>query len=126
MSATVQLIGGYKDGLKCRTSGEKVTFDEDSFLNSRPPHMTPFLRDMLRLQIFKQFVEERLTLLNSGQSLSDEFETEILRYNEKSPQSAKFKTQAAQFKRESGALMKSVKTKAIPAGMCHLLTNSCF
>ena len=91
LSATVQLIGGYKDGLKCRTAGEKITFDEESFLNSRPPQMTPFLKQMLQLQIFEQFKNERLLLLNSGQSLSDEFETEVLRYNEKSPQSAKIR-----------------------------------
>ena len=114
LTATVQLIGGYKDGLKCRNAGEKISFDEECFLNSRPPQMTPFLRQMLQLQIFEQFVKERLSLLNSGKSLSDEFETEILRYNEKSPQSAKLKTQAAQLKRDGGAFVKAVQKKANP------------
>ena len=113
MAATVQIIGGYKDGLKCRTPGEKIAFDEESFLNSRPPQMTPFLRQMLQLQLFEQFVKERLTLLNSGQSLSDEFETEVLRYNERSPQSAKLRNQAAQLKRDGGAIIKAVSKKAM-------------
>ena len=77
--------------------------------------MTPFLRQMLQLQLFEQFVKERLTLLNSGQSLSDEFETEVLRYNERSPQSAKLRNQAAQLKRDGGAIIKAVSKKANPA-----------
>ena len=40
---------------------------------------------MLELQLFRQFVEERLALRNAGKSLSDEFETEVLRYAERSP-----------------------------------------
>ena len=39
----VHLIGGYKDALKLR-QGEKITFHEEAFLASRPPHMTPFLQ----------------------------------------------------------------------------------
>ena len=99
LSALVHLIGGYRDALKLR-QGEKITFDENSFINSRPGHMAPFLRQMLELQLFRQFVEERLTLLNSGKSVSDEFEREVLRYAERSPHSAKLRSQAAQLKRE--------------------------
>ena len=99
LSALVHIIGGYRDALKLR-QGEKITFDENSFVNSRPSHMTPFLRQMLELQLFRQFVEERLNLLNSGKSVSDEFEREVLRYAERSPHSAKLRSQAAQLKRE--------------------------
>ena len=116
LSAIVHLIGGYRDALRLRQGpGEKITFNEDAFLNSRPPHMTSFLRQMLELQLCRQFIEERLTLLNSGNSVSDEFETEVLRYAERSPHSVKFKSQMSELKREGGALVKAVKTKANPA-----------
>ena len=92
----VHLIGGYKDALKLR-QGEKITFSDDAFLASRPPQMTQFLQQMLELQLFRQFVEERLALRNAGKSLSDEFETEVLRYAERSPHSAKFKSQVNYF-----------------------------
>jgi hypothetical protein len=73
--------------------------------------MTPFLKQMLELQLFRQFVDERLVMLNSGKSLTDEFETEVLRYSERSPQSAKIKTQAAQLRRDGGAFVKAVQRK---------------
>ena len=51
----------------------------------------------------------------SGKSVSDEFETEVLRYTERSPHSVKFKSQVADLKREGGALVKAVQRKANPA-----------
>ncbi len=53
-------------------------------------------------------------MLNEGKSLSDEFETEVLRFAERSSvayQGTRLKTQAAQFKRESGAFVKAVQRK---------------
>ena len=114
LSALVHLIGGYRDALKLR-QGEKITFDENSFINSRPGHMAPFLRQMLELQLFRQFVEERLTLLNSGKSVSDEFEREVLRYAERSPHSAKLRSQAAQLKREGKKIAFSFLFAEIPS-----------
>ncbi len=76
--------------------------------------MRPFLQQMLELQIFRPFVEERLAMLNSGKSLSDEFETEVLRFAERSTvayQGTKLRTQAAQLKREGGAFVKAVQRK---------------
>lgn len=78
----VQLIGGYRDAVKY-AQGEKITWDRDTFIDSRPSHLRPFLRTVLELQIFQQFIEERLEMLNTGLGFSDEFELETLRHMEK-------------------------------------------
>ncbi|XP_037904169.1 DENN domain-containing protein 1A-like isoform X10 [Hermetia illucens] len=78
----VQLIGGYRDAAKY-SQGQKITWDRDTFIESRPPHLRNFLTRMMELQIFQQFIDERLDILNSGQGISDEFEMETLRYTDK-------------------------------------------
>ncbi|XP_037046699.1 DENN domain-containing protein 1A isoform X8 [Bradysia coprophila] len=78
----VQLIGGYRDAIKF-TQGDKITWDRDTFIDSRAPSLRPFLRNMMELQIFQQFIEERLDMLNTGLGFSDEFELETLRHSEK-------------------------------------------
>ena len=42
--------------------------------------MQPFLEQMLQLQIFRQFCEERLAMLNDRRGISDEFEMEVVRF----------------------------------------------
>lgn len=86
----MQLIGGYRDALKY-SDELKVTWDRDAFIESRPQSLRPFLHNMLDLQIFQQFIEERLDLLGSGMGISDEFELEILRYAEKSGKKKPYK-----------------------------------
>lgn len=49
----VQLIGGYRDAIKF-TQGEKITWDNDTFVESRPPYLRAYLRNMMELQIFRQ------------------------------------------------------------------------
>lgn len=49
----VRLIGGYRDALHLM-QGQKITFDREAFVESRPAHLQPFLRGMLELQIFQQ------------------------------------------------------------------------
>lgn len=66
LRALVQLIGGYRDALRFR-QGEQITFCRDALIQSRPLALRPFLESMLQLQIFQQFIEERLEMLNSGQ-----------------------------------------------------------
>ena len=68
LRALVKIIGGYRDALRFR-QGEQITFCRDAFIHSRPPALRQFLESMLQLQIFQQFVEERLEMLNSGQVL---------------------------------------------------------
>lgn len=66
LGVLVQLIGGYRDAIKF-TQGEKITWDRDTFIDSRPSHLRPFLRNMLELQIFQQviFVNEK-SMMASG------------------------------------------------------------
>lgn len=65
-----------------RFQGEKITFHEESFVISRPVGLQPFLRNVLQLQIFRQFVEERLQMLNDGKGFTDPFEREAARFSE--------------------------------------------
>lgn len=82
LGVLVQLIGGYRDAIKFSQSS-KLTWCRDTFIDSRPSHLRPFLKNMLELQIFQQFIEERLEMLNTGLGVSDEFEWATLRYHEK-------------------------------------------
>jgi hypothetical protein len=72
---------------------------------------------MLQLQIFRQFIEERLDLLNSGRGFSDEFELECVAFTDKS--NKRIKNQYAAItqnvRKESEAFVKAVKSKANPA-----------
>ncbi|KAI9556760.1 hypothetical protein GHT06_016551 [Daphnia sinensis] len=112
LRALVQLIGGYRDALRFR-QGEQITFCQDALVQSRPLALRPFLESMLQLQIFQQFIEERLEMLNSGQGFSDEFELEACLYSDKSSSRLKqqYKEWLTTMKKESGALFK----KANPA-----------
>lgn len=84
----VQLIGGYRDAFKFRPDA-KTTWCRDTFIDSRPSHLRKFLQGMLELQIFQQFIEERLEMVNGGLGLSDEFELETSKYHEKHPRRKK-------------------------------------
>ena len=75
--AMVQIIGGYKDA---QQQSGKITFNKEAFLATRPKHMTAFLKQLWELQLFQQFLEERLAFQNSGRNMSDEFEAEVLRF----------------------------------------------
>ncbi|XP_039953467.1 uncharacterized protein LOC120770239 isoform X1 [Bactrocera tryoni] len=81
LGVLVQLISGYRDAVEFRETGK--TFNRDKFIESRPKHLRPFLAKMMELQIFQQFIDERLQMLNTGLGYSDEFELETARYAEK-------------------------------------------
>ena len=81
LQALVHLIGGYREALKYR-QGEKVSFSDDDFIKSRSSSVQPFLTEMLQLQIFRQFIDERLELLNAGKGFSDQFELECVSFSE--------------------------------------------
>ena len=55
MRALVQLIGGYRDSLKFNL-GERISFDAEAFIQTRPASVQPFLETMLHLQIFQQVI----------------------------------------------------------------------
>ncbi|XP_044258564.1 DENN domain-containing protein 1A-like isoform X3 [Tribolium madens] len=116
LRALVQLIGGYRDGLRIQEA-QKITFDQEKFIETRPVSFQPFLREMLHLQIFQQFIEERLAMLNNGLGFSDEFEMETFRYSVQSGSKLKqqYKDWTSTMKKEGSAFFKSVKEKANPA-----------
>lgn len=115
LQALVHLIGGYREALKYR-QGEKVSFSDEEFIKSRSSSLQPFLAEMLELQIFRQFIDERLELLNSGKGFSDQFELECVAFSEERS-SRKYKPSATinNVKREGAAFAKAVKEKANPA-----------
>ncbi|XP_014673165.1 PREDICTED: DENN domain-containing protein 1A-like [Priapulus caudatus] len=117
LHAMVLLIGGYRDALRFRP-GEVISFDEDLFLQSRPAYLQPFLENMLQLQIFQQFIDERLEMLNSGEGFSDEFEYENNLYGDKVFNS-KLKNQYRDWMvnmKKGGALLRIVKDKVKDKG----------
>lgn len=59
LRALVQLTAGYREALTLQ-QGERITFNENAFVESRPSSMQPFLRKMLELQIFQQVSHLRL------------------------------------------------------------------
>ena len=83
LQAIVHLIGGYKDALRFREGAKRISFDESAFVDSRSTSLRPFLTSILELQIFRQFVEERLQMLNDGKGCTDEFEREIAIFAER-------------------------------------------
>eukprot|EP00090_Calanus_glacialis_P005714 TRINITY_DN14425_c0_g1_i1.p1 TRINITY_DN14425_c0_g1~~TRINITY_DN14425_c0_g1_i1.p1 ORF type:complete len:818 (-),score=285.09 TRINITY_DN14425_c0_g1_i1:169-2622(-) len=114
LQALVHLIGGYRDALRYR-QGEKITFSEDAFIMSRSTSLQPFLEQMLQLQLFRQFIDERLDMLNSGKGFSDEFELECVVFTEKTNKKFKYSAITNNVKREGAALANALKGKANPA-----------
>lgn len=74
LSSLVQLIGGYRDAIKYT---DPLKFDNEQFIESQAPSNRAFVQKIFQLQIFQQFIEERLKLIQSGSEMSDEFEMEL-------------------------------------------------
>ncbi|KAJ8686682.1 hypothetical protein QAD02_022476 [Eretmocerus hayati] len=121
LRALVQLTAGYREALTLHQGQsddhDRITFNQDAFVESRPISMQPFLRKMLELQIFQQFIEERLHMLNSGLGFSDEFEMEACNYSDKSGNKfmQQYRDWSYTMKKEGSAFIRSVKDKANPA-----------
>ncbi|XP_025111855.1 DENN domain-containing protein 1B-like isoform X1 [Pomacea canaliculata] len=91
LRALVKLIGGYRDALKMRPK-EPITFDRDAFVLSRSStSVQAFLENMLQLQIFQQFIKERLEILNSGEGFEDIFERECTLSADRNTQTLRYK-----------------------------------
>ncbi|CAH2034836.1 unnamed protein product, partial [Iphiclides podalirius] len=120
LRALVCLIGGYRDAIRIE-KGQLITFNPEAFVRTRK-NMQPFLRKILQSQIFQQFIDERLDLLNSGRGFSDEFEVECNNYAEKmstgSGQKLKqqYRDWAKTVRKEGGAFFKNVKDKVRQGG----------
>ncbi|XP_049886208.1 DENN domain-containing protein 1A-like isoform X3 [Pectinophora gossypiella] len=119
LRALVCLIGGYRDAIRIE-KGQLITFNPEAFVRTRK-NMQQFLTKILQSQIFQQFIDERLDLLNSGRGFNDEFEVECNFYAEKlgtgSGQRLKqqYRDWAKTVKKEGGAFFKTIKDKANPA-----------
>ncbi|ODN06480.1 DENN domain-containing protein 1A [Orchesella cincta] len=75
LRALAQLMGHYQDAV--RNDGE--SFDSDLFVQfAHPTHREYIESKLLGLQIFQQFMDERLQKIKSGSCESDEFELESL------------------------------------------------
>ena len=75
LSSLVQIIGGYRDAIKY--NDVRLKFDNELFIESQSPSNRGFVQKIVELQIFQQFVEERLKLMQNGGEMSDEFELEV-------------------------------------------------
>lgn len=71
----MQIIGGYRDAIKYTES--KMRFDNDTFIESQPQQYKAFVQKIVQLQVFQQFIEERLRLIQSNSEVTDEFEIEV-------------------------------------------------
>ena len=56
---------------------DKFSFDSDQFVQSRPSKLRPMMNTFLHSQAFTEFIEDRLTQLNSGVTPNDIFETAV-------------------------------------------------
>lgn len=113
LRALVMLIGGYREAL-CFLPGEKISFDRDAFVsNVRGTSRQLFLENMLQLQIFQQFIESRLEILNRGERFVDQFEIE-LNHNEQTSNSrflSQYREWATTMRKEGGAFLRAVNPK---------------
>ncbi|XP_077986589.1 uncharacterized protein LOC144440974 isoform X3 [Glandiceps talaboti] len=75
LKALVPLLGGYRNALKLRL-GEKITFDDETYVQAKSSSMRRILEKMMTFQHFQQFIDGRLDMLNSGKGFSDVFEEE--------------------------------------------------
>ena len=63
LGVLVQLIGGYRDAIKF-TQGEKITWDQDAFIESRSTSVRPYLREIMQSQIFQQVCRNALLIVH--------------------------------------------------------------
>lgn len=109
LRALVMLIGGYREALEFN-DGEKITFNHERFIATRTSQYQPFLRKMLELQMFRQFIEGRLEMLNAGQGFNDDFEFEVNVYEERTASrvNLQYHEWLNDVKTKSGVLLRSI------------------
>ncbi|XP_077944494.1 DENN domain-containing protein 1A isoform X2 [Gasterosteus aculeatus] len=107
------LFGSYRNALQIEL-GEPITFNEETFVTHRSSAMRHFLQNAIQLQLFKQFIDGRLDLLNSGEGFSDIFEEEI-NMGEYAGSDKTYHQWLFTVKKGGGAIFNTVKTRANPA-----------
>uniref|UniRef100_A0A8C1XKJ0 DENN/MADD domain containing 1A n=1 Tax=Cyprinus carpio TaxID=7962 RepID=A0A8C1XKJ0_CYPCA len=113
LKAQAALFGSYRNALQIEPE-EPITFSEETFITHRSSTMRQFLQNAIQLQLFKQFIDGRLELLNSGEGFSDQFEEEI-NMGEYAGSDKTYHQWLFTVKKGSGAILNTVKTKANPA-----------
>uniref|UniRef100_A0A8B9D1J0 DENN domain containing 1A n=1 Tax=Anser cygnoides TaxID=8845 RepID=A0A8B9D1J0_ANSCY len=113
LKAQASFFGSYRNALKIEP-GEPITFCEEMFVSHRSAVMRQFLQNAIQLQLFKQFIDGRLDLLNSGEGFSDVFEEEI-NTGEYAGSDKLYHQWLSTVRKGSGAILNTVKTKANPA-----------
>ncbi|XP_065599105.1 DENN domain-containing protein 1B isoform X1 [Cyrtonyx montezumae] len=113
LRAQASLFGSYRDALRYRP-GEPITFCENSFVKHRSSTTKQFLETAVNLQLFKQFIDGRLSKLNAGRGFSDVFEEEITAGGFCGGNSRSYQQWMYTVKK-GGALINTAMTKATPA-----------
>ncbi|XP_040819753.1 DENN domain-containing protein 1A isoform X1 [Ochotona curzoniae] len=114
LKAQAAFFGSYRNALKIEPE-EPITFCEEAFVSHyRSGAMRQFLQNATQLQLFKQFIDGRLDLLNSGEGFSDIFEEEI-NMGEYAGSDKVYHQWLSTVRKGSGAILNTVKTKANPA-----------
>ncbi|XP_018087524.1 DENN domain-containing protein 1A isoform X2 [Xenopus laevis] len=113
LKAQASLFGSYRNALKIEPE-EPITFCEETFVSHRSSGLRPFLQNAIQLQLFKQFIDGRLDLLNSGNGFSDVFEEEI-NMGEYAGSDKLYHQWLSTVKKGSGAFINTMKTRANPA-----------
>ncbi|CAK6972287.1 DENN domain-containing protein 1A isoform X1 [Scomber scombrus] len=113
LKSQAALFGSYRNALQIE-SGEPITFNEETFVNHRSSGMRQFLQNAIQLQLFKQFIDVRLDLLNAGEGFSDIFEEEI-NMGEYAGSDRNYHQWLFTVKKGGGAIFNTVRTKANPA-----------
>lgn len=54
-----------------------MKFDNETFIESQPTQYKAFVQKIVELQVFQQFIEERLRLIQCNSEVTDEFEIEV-------------------------------------------------
>ena len=107
----VHILGGYRTALTGQ-EGDALTLDEDAFLTSRTGSVQPFLERMLQVQHVRQFLQDRLDLINNGMDIDDEFEQECERFTKKEKKKLKnkYSTLSKKAKKQGSKIALSIYT----------------
>ncbi|KAJ8001486.1 hypothetical protein DPEC_G00169990 [Dallia pectoralis] len=111
LTAQALLFGSYGDALRGCPDGQ-VRFNNEVFLEQKSPAKKQFLESAVHLQLFKQFVDGRLELLNKGTEPDDLFEQEILQCGPASGSTKTYQQLVGNLKKGGGALILNVRSKA--------------
>ncbi|XP_060950251.1 DENN domain-containing protein 1B [Limanda limanda] len=111
LRAQALLFGGYRDALQTHEEGE-IRFSEKMFLDHKSQSMRQFLQSAVHLQLFKEFIDGRLDILNKGEEPDDLFEEEILKCEATAGTSKSYQQLVGNLKKGGGALILNMKSKA--------------